>query len=344
MFTSLLLTLFASLRSWFRTRAALQIEILALRHQLTVLKRSRCGRLRLTSADRVFWVWLSGFWRNWHSALLIVKPETVIAWHRKGFRLYWAWKGRRGAPGRPTVTREVRELIRNMSRANPLWGAPRIHGELLKLGIEVSQATVAKYMARPRKPPSQTWRTFLNNHAKQLVSTDFFVVPTISYRILFVFIVLAHHRRRVVHFNVTAHPTSEWTAQQIAEAFPWDGAPRYLLHDRDAIYGDSFRQRVRGMGIREVRTAPRSPWQNPYAERLVGSIRRECLDHMLVFNEASLRRTLSSYLRYYGRSRTLLSLAKDAPEARAVQPPELGPVVELPEVGGLHHRYERRAA
>jgi putative transposase len=170
------------------------------------------------------------------------------------------------------------------------------------------------------------------------------VVPTISLRILFVFIVLAHHRRRVLHFNVTAHPTSEWTAQQIAEAFPWDSAPRYLLHDRDSIYGDSFRGRVRGMGIREVRTAPRSPWQNPYAERLVGSIRRECLDHMLVFNEAFLRRTLSSYLRYYGRSRTHLSLAKDAPEARVVQPPELGPVVELPEVGGLHHRYERRAA
>jgi len=242
------------------------------------------------------------------------------------------------------VSQEVRDLIRKMSLANPLWGAPRIHGELLKLGIEVSQATVAKYMARSRKPPSQTWRTFLNNHVKDLVSTDFFVVPTISFRVLFVFVVLAHHRRRVLHFNVTANPTAEWTAQQMAEAFPWDGAPRYLLHDRDSIYGDSFRQRVRGMGMREVRTAPRSPWQNPYAERLVGSVRRECLDHIVVFSESSLRRTLKSYFDYYLGSRTHLSLDKDSPEPRVVQPCELGTVVELPQVGGLHHRYERRAA
>lgn len=344
MFTLLFISAIASLQSCFRTRIELQIEILALRHQLTVLKRSQRGRIRLSAADRVFWVWLSRFWRNWRSTLLIVKPETVIAWHRKGFRLYWAWKSRRGIRGRPEVCQEIRDLIRKMSLANPLWGAPRIHGELLKLGIEVSQATVAKYMTRGRKPPSQTWRTFLNNHAKQIVSTDFFVVPTVNFRILFVFIVLAHHRRRLLHFNVTAHPTSEWAAQQIAEAFPWDSAPRYLLHDRDSIYGDSLRQRVRGVGMREVRTAARSPWQNPYAERLVGSIRRECLDHLLVFNEASLRRALTSYFRYYGRFRTHLSLAKDAPEARAVQPPELGPVVELAEVGGLHHRYERRAA
>ena len=231
-----------------------------------------------------------------------------------------------------------------MSLANPLWGAPRIHGERLKLGIELSQATVAKYMSRPTKPPSQTWRTFLSNHVKELVSTDFFVVPTISFRVLFVFVVLAHHRRRVLHFNVTAHPTSEWTGQQIAEAFPWDTAPRYLLHDRDLIYGDSFRQRVRGMGTREVLTAPRSPWQNPYSERLVGSIRRECLDHILVFSERALRRILQSYFDHYLRSRTHLALGKDAPESRPVQSPEVGPVVELPEVGGLHHRYERRAA
>jgi len=205
MFTCLLSALF-SIRAWFRTRAALQIEILALRHQLTVLKRSQRGRLRLHSADRVLWVWLSRFWSNWRSALLVVKPETVIAWHRKGFRIYWTWKSHQAAPGRPTVALEVRDLIRKMSLANPLWGAPRIHGELLKLGIEVSQATVAKYMARRQKPPSQTWRTFLNNHVKGLVSTDFFVVPTISFRVLFVFVVLAHHRRRLIHFNVTAIP------------------------------------------------------------------------------------------------------------------------------------------
>ncbi|MBZ5566017.1 MAG: integrase core domain-containing protein [Acidobacteriia bacterium] len=333
----------ASILSWFQTRASLQVEILALRHQVTVLKRSQRGRLRLNSADRLLWVWLCRFWANWRWALLIVKPETVIAWHRKGFRIYWTWKSHQAAPGRPTVPREVRDLIRKMSLVNPLWGAPRIHGELLKLGIELSQATVAKYMQRHPRPPSQTWRTFLDSHLKQLVSTDFFVVPALSFRILFVFVVLAHHRRRVIHFNVTAHPTSEWTAQQIAEAFPWDTAPRYLLHDRDSIYGDSFRQKVRGMAIREVLTAPRSPWQSPYVERLIGSIRWECLDHLIVFNESSLRRTLKSYFDYYHGARTHLSLEKDAPETRPVQPPELGSVVELPEVGGLH-RYERRAA
>lgn len=322
----------------------MQLENLALRHQLIVLKRSQRGRPRLDSADRWLWVWLSRFWSNWRSALLLVKPQTVIAWQRKGFRWYWRWKSRQSESGRPTINLEVRELIRKMSSANPLWGAPRIHGELLKLGIEVSQATVAKYMARQRKPPSQTWRAFLNNHMQQLVSTDFFVVPTVTFRVLYVFIVLAHDRRRLLHFNVTAHPTSEWTAQQMVEAFPWDHAPRYLLRDRDSIYEGSFRKRVRGMGIREVRTAPKSPWQNPYVERLVGSIRRECLDHVMVFNESSLRGLLDSYFAYYLEARTHLALGKDTPEPRAIQPPELGAVVEFPEVGGLHHRYERRAA
>ncbi len=241
------------------------MENLALRHQLIVLKRSQRGRLRLDSADRWLWIWLARFWSNWRSALLIVKPETVIAWHRQGFRWYWRWKSRHGEPGRPTIELEVRELIRKMSLANPLWGAPRIHGELLKLGIQVSQATVAKYMARQRRPPSQTWRTFLENHVQQLVATDFFVVPTVTFRLLYVFIVLAHDRRRLLHFNVTAHPTSEWTAQQLVEAFPWDSAPRYLLHDRDSIYEGAFRQRVRRMAIQEVLTAPRSPWQKAYA-------------------------------------------------------------------------------
>jgi len=343
MFASFLLSAFATVGSAFRTRAALQIEILALRHQLTVLQRSQRGRVLLTSADRLFWVGLCRLWSRWRTALLIVKPETVIAWHRRGFRWYWRWKSRRGEPGRPTIGREVRELIRQMSLANPLWGAPRMHGELRKLGLELSQTAVAKYMVRERKPPSQTWRTFLNNHVQQLVATDFFVVPTVSFRVLFVFVVLAHERRRLVHFNVTAHPTSEWTAQQMAEALPWD-APRYLLHDRDTIYGDSFRAKVRSLGMHEILTAPRSPWQNPYCERLVGSIRRECLDHVVILNEASLRRILKSYRDYYLRSRTHLALGKDAPESRLIQPPELGPVVEVPEVGGLHHRYERRAA
>jgi transposase InsO family protein len=341
---SLFFSLFVILRSSFQTRAALQVEVLALRHQINVLRRSHGGHVRVNRADRLLWVWLSRLWSGWRSFLVIVKPETVISWHRKGFRLYWTWKYSQGLPGRPQVSQEVRDLIRKMSLANPLWGAPRIHGELLKLGIEVTQATVAKYMARQQRPPSQTWGAFLSNHVKQLVSTDFFVVPTVSFRVLYVFVVLAHQRRRPLHFNVTANPTSEWTAQQLVEAFPWGNAPRYLLHDRDSIYEGSFRQRVRQMAIQEVLTAPRSPWQNPYAERLVGSIRRECLDHILVLNESSLRRILKSYFQYYLHSRTHLALAKDAPEPRAIQSPEVSAVVEIPEVGGLHHRYERRAA
>ena len=291
-----------TLRSCLRTRAGMYLEILALRHQLCVLQRRRNKRPSLRTADRLLWVMLSRLWTQWRSALVIVKPETVIAWHRKGFRLYWRWKSRGGKAGRPCVSREIRELIRQMSTANPLWGAPRIHGELLKLGIQISQATVAKYMMRQRKPPSQTWRTFLENHVQQLVAIDFLVVPTVSFRLLFVFVVLGHHRRHAMHFNVTAHPTAEWTGRQIAEAFPWDSAPRYLLHDRDCIYGAAFRQRVGELGIREVLTAPRSPWQNPCAERFIDSLRRECLDHIIVFNESSLRHILKAYFEYYEHS------------------------------------------
>ena len=265
-------SLFGALCCFFRTRAVLQLEIVALRHQINVLRRSQHGRVRLRAADRLFWTWLLRLWSGWRSALVIVKPETVIAWHRQGFRLYWSWKSRHGQPGRPELAKETRELIRRMSLANPLWGAPRIHGELLKLGLVLSQATVAKYMVRTRKPPSQTWRSFLNNHASQFASTDFFVVPTVTFRLLYVFIVLAHQRRQVIHFNVTTHPSSEWTARQIAEAFPWGSAPRYLLHDRDSIYAGRFHDQVGEMGIREVLTAPRSPWQSPYVERLIGSI------------------------------------------------------------------------
>jgi putative transposase len=322
----------------------MHIEILALRHQLAVLQRRTSRRPSLRTADRLLWVMLLRVWSQWRSALVIVKPETVIGWQRKGFRLYWRWKSRAGKSGRPCVSREIRELIRQMSTVNPLWGAPRIHGELLKLGIQVSQATVAKYMERQRKPPSQTWRTFLENHVKELVATDFLVVSTVSFRLLFVFIVLGHDRRRAIHFNVTAHPTAEWTARQIAEAFPWDSAPGYLLHDRDCIYGASFHHRIAELGIREVLTAPRSPWQNAYAERFIGSVRRECLDHIIVFNESCLRRILKAYFEYYEHSRTHLALKKDAPASRAVQPPSFGTVIELPQVGGLHHRYERRAA
>jgi putative transposase len=334
----------AIFRDSFRSRVGLQAEVLALRHQLLVLqRRNQKRRYQLSVFDRLLWVWLARFWADWKSALRIVKPETVIAWHRKGFRLYWRWKSR-PRHGRPPVTTEVRDLIRHISAANPGWGAPRIHGELGKLGIRVSETTVAKYMVRHRHPPSQTWRTFLANHVKELVSVDFFVVPTATFRLLFVFVILSHDRRRPVHFAVTSHPTAEWTAHQILQAFPWDTAPRYLLRDRDGIYGEVFRETAFGLGIKEVLCAPRSPWQNAYAERLIGSIRRECLDHVIVLHEPGLRRVLRSYFRYYTHSRTHLSLEKDAPTPRAVQPPEFGKVVELREVGGLHHRYERRAA
>jgi transposase InsO family protein len=225
-----------------------------------------------------------------------------------------------------------------------LWGAPRIHGELLKLGIDVSQATVTRYMVRHPKPPSQTWRTFLDNHVGGLVSIDFFVVPTATFAVLFVIIVLRHERRRIEHFGVTAHPTADWVAQQIREAFPWNTAPRYLIRDRDGAYGQSFRSTVMAVGVEEVVTAPRSPWQNPYVERLIGSVRRECLNHVIVLNERHLRRILVSYLDYYHRSRTHLSLGKDTPEGRSVQSSGTGKVVAFPQVGGLHHRYERLAA
>jgi len=231
-----------------------------------------------------------------------------------------------------------------MSRANPLWGAPRIHGELLKLGIEVSQTTVSKYMIRHRKPPSQTWRTFLKNHAQDIVSVDFFTVPTATFRVLFVFLVLSNQRRRIVHFNVTDSPSAVWTGQQIVEAFPWDTAPRYMLRDRDGKYGEDFIRRVESMGIKEVLITARSPWQNPYVERVVGSIRRECLDHAIIFNERHLRRVLREYFKYYHGSRTHLGLEKDCPRPRSIENPDLGSVQSEPMVGGLHHRYFRQAA
>jgi putative transposase len=340
----ILLHLLDSVLNNLRSRATLQFEIIALRHQLEVLQRNRPARVRLSRLDRVFWILLYRLWPCCLDAVVIVKPETVIAWHRRGFRAFWSWKSRPRKIGRPLVPADVRGLIHRMCRENPLWGAPRIHGELLKLGIEISQAAVSKYMIRRPKPPSQTWRTFLRNHVGCLASVDFFVVPTATFRLLFVFIVLHHGRRSIVHFGVTAHPTSHWASQQIREAFPWETAPRYLIRDRDGSYGAVFVSRLQGMGINEVLAAPRSPWQNAYVERVIGSIRRECLDHIIVLNERHLRRILSSYVDYYHRSRTHLSLEKDCPEPRPVHPPDAGKVIAFPQVGGLHHRYERLAA
>lgn len=242
------------------------------------------------------------------------------------------------------MSREVRDLIRRMSSANPLWGAPQIVGEPGKIGIDVAKSTVERYMVRRRKPPSATWRAFLKNHVNEIVAVDFFVVPTIRNQVLFVFLVLAHERRRVVHFNVTTNPTARWAAQQIVEAFPWDDPPKYLLRDRDKIYGATFRSRVTGMGLEEILTAPRSPWQNPFVERLVGSIRRECLDHVIVVNERHLKRILGEYFQYYHRWRTHQALDMDCPEPRELDAVHRGRVVEIPELGGLHHHYERSAA
>ncbi|TFH40335.1 MAG: integrase [Lysobacterales bacterium] len=335
--------IFRALLSAYKSRESLILENAALRHQITVLQRN-CTRPALRWRDRAFWDLLSCLWPDWRRSLFIVQPDTVVSWHRKGFRFYWRWKSRYRWPGRPRVPREVRELIREMSRANPLWGAPRIHGELLKLGIEVSQATVSKYMVKPEHRPSQSWQTFLTNHARDIVSIDFFTVPTATFKVLYVFLVLDNARRRIIHFNVTTNPTAAWTGQQIIEAFPWDTAPEYLVRDRDGIYGSDFTRRVAAMGIEQIRTARRSPWQNPYVERVIGSIRRECLDHMIVIDERHLRRVLRKYVDYYHRSRTHLGLEKDCPETRPIESVEMGDIRAGPVLGGLHHRYSRRAA
>ncbi len=247
----------------FRNRGELALENLALRQQLAVL-RAKKKRPRVRPVDRIFWVWLSRLWSNWRSALLIVQPETVVRWNKQGFKLYWRWKSRPKTAGRPPIEIEIRNLIRRMCRENPSWGAPRVHSELCLLGYDVSETTVDKYMIRHRKPPSQTWRTFLDNHLRDIVGVDFFTMPTATFRILFTFIILRHDRRRVVHFNVTEHPTAEWTAQQIVEAFPENEAPRFLIRDRDGIYGQYFQTRVANMGIEEVVCARRSPWQKDH--------------------------------------------------------------------------------
>jgi transposase InsO family protein len=270
--------------------------------------------------------------------MLIVRADTLIRWHRAGFRTYWRWKSR-SRLGRPRIDRELRALIRRMNAENPLWGAPRIHGELLKLGFEVAQSTVATYMVKRRGPPSQTWRTFLRNHAPDIAAIDLFVVPTINFGLLYGFVIIRIARRDFVWVNVTAHPTAEWVARQLTEAFPWQETPRHLIRDRDATYGRAFLNRIRAMGIRDHPTAPRSPWQNGYAERLIGSIRRECLDRVVATGEAQLRRILWRYADYYNRARTHRSLAKDCPAHRPTQ--STGTITSSPVLGGLHHVYAR---
>jgi len=338
-----LFLLFSFLQSGFRNRTELVSENLALRQQLAILKRER-PHARLRRRDRLFWEYLSSVWPRWRESLIVVKPETVVRWHRKGFALYWTHLSKHCGAGRPGTGKEIRELVRKMANANPTWGSPRIHGELLKLGIKISERSVARLLPKKRTPPSQTWHTFLDNHVKDLVSIDFFVVPTATFRILFVLVVLAHDRPRVAHFNVTEHPTARWTGEQMIQAFPDGTEPKYLLRDRDSIYGEEFRERIQAIGIEEITTAPRSPRQNPFCERLIGSVRRDCLNHVIILGESHLRKILARYFDYYHKYRTHLSLDKDAPERRPIQDAKLGEVTEIPEVGGLHHHYERRAA
>jgi transposase InsO family protein len=322
----------------FKSKRRLEAENLALRHQLNVLRRKVRGRILLTNSDRWFFVQLYRWFPSILQVLTVVRPETLVRWHRAGFRCYWRWKSRsRG--GRPQIEADLRALIRRMNRENPLWGAPRIQGELLKLGFEVAQSTVAKYMIGRLGPPSQGWRTFLRTHAPDIAAIDMFVVPTIGFKLLYGIVIMRLDRRRLVWTNVTTNPTAEWIARQITEAFPWDQAPRYLRRDRDRSYGAIVRRRLQAMGIRDHPTVPRSPWQNGHVERLIGSVRRECPDHIVVVGEASLRRTLKAYARYYNEIRTHRSLDKDAPEARPIQ--VTGMICSRPVLGGLHHHYVR---
>jgi transposase InsO family protein len=302
----------------FRSRAALEAEVLVLKQQIIVLRRGKPNRMPFLAVDRFVLSWACRLFPKAHDALAIVRPDTVVRWHRAGFRLFWRWKSRRRL-GRPAVPTEIRQLIREMSIANPLWGAPRIHGELLRLGIDVGQTSIAKYMVRRRRPPSQGWKTFLRNHANGIAAMDLFVVPTVSFRLLYGLLIMGHGRRQILWLGVTAQPTAEWIANQLTAACGWEQLPRYLIRDRDACYGDIFVRRVRSLGIRDHPTSARSPWQNGYAERLIGSIRRECLDHFVVVGEQHLRHLLMCYMTYYNVMRTHLSLGKDAPVRRLIQ-------------------------
>jgi transposase InsO family protein len=323
---------------YFKSRQRLEAEILILRHQLNVLQQRAPRRLNLRWADRALFIWLYRRCPRILDAITIVRPETVVRWHGMGFAAYWRWKScKRG--GRPRIAKDVRDLIRRMSLENPRWGATKLHGELLKLGIDVAQSTVSIYMVPRQDRPLQTWKTFLRNHMEGIASIDFFMVPTIAFQQLFAFLVLSHERRRLLWFAVTSNPTAEWLARQITEAFPWDSAPKYLIRDNDKAYGVAFRTRVRAMGIRDRPISFRSPWQNGYVERLIGSIRRECTDYLIVFNAEHLRRILAKYAAYYNEVRTHVSLGKDAPFTRSIE--RYGDIVAYPILGGLHHRYAR---
>jgi putative transposase len=338
---SIIIAGYQLVRALFRSQLQLAAENLAMRQQLAILVR-KAPRPKLLWRDRIFWLATRRLFASWATWLVIVKPDTVVRWHCTGFRLFWRWKSR-GKPGRPPISRKVIALIQQMARENVTWGAPRIQAELHLLGHDIAQATVAKYMPRSWKPPSPTWKTFLRNHAGSLVSIDFFVVPTATFRLLYGFLILAHERRRILHFNGTAQPSAAWVCRQFREAFPFDSAPEYLIRDRDGTYGQAVSRCLEALGIEEVLTAPQSPWQNPYCERLIGTLRRELLDHVIVVCEDHLKKLLREFITYYHSSRTHRSLEQNAPDPRVVEMPHQGEVIALPYVGGLHHRYARAA-
>ena len=336
---ALLIFLLRLLASPFRPTSRLEAENAALRHQLMVVQRKVRGRVEFTNSDRLFFIQLYRWFPSILKVVTIMRPETLVRWHRAGFRRYWRWKSR-NLGGRPPIDAGLRALIRRMSIENWLWGAPRIHGELLKLGFAVAQSTVAKYMARlDGSPPGQRWGTFVRNHMPHIAAMDLFVVPTFGFNLLYVLVIVRLARRELVWINVTSHPTADWIAQQITEAFPWNEAPRYLIRDRDAIYGATVTRRLRAMGIRDKPIAPGSPWQNSFAERLIGTIRRECVDHVVAWSEQHLRQIVKSYANYYNSARTHGSLDKEAPVSRPVQ--RIGRIVSHAMVGGLHHQYVR---
>jgi transposase InsO family protein len=322
----------------FKARCRLQAENLLLRYQLNIALRRAPPRFRLRGMDRALLVWMTRICPELLDLVQVVKSETILRWHRAGFAAYWRWKSRKRA-GRPKIDQALRDLIQCMSRENPLWGAPRIHGELLMLGFDVAQSTVSKYLVRGRAPPSQSWKTFLRNHAQAIAAIDMGVVPTLTFERLFALLILGHGRRQLLWFEVTRYPTAEWLARQITEAFPWSSAPDYLVRDNDGAYGHVFTRRLRAMGIRDRPISPGSPWQNGHAERLIGTVRRECLDRMLIFGERHLRCVLASYAAYYNQVRTHLALDKNAPLGRAVQRSD--GIVSIPILGGLHHEYVR---
>jgi len=341
-----LLSLVAAVRVLFRSRAEAALEVLALRQQVAVLKRKR-PRPELNAADRLFWTMLRRWWSRWKDVLIVVKPETVVGWHRAGFRLYWRWRSRpRG--GRPKVTEEIRLLIRRLGEENPGWGAPKIHGELQKLGFVVDERTVARYLRgiRRRGDPAKRWLTFLRNHREAIAAFDFFTVPTVTFKLLYCFFVIEHGRRRILHFNVTFHPTAAWVVQQLREAFPEAGPHQYVIFDHDAIFCDEVVGLLKATGLTPKRTSVQAPWQNGIAERWVGGCRREMRDHIIPINEKHLRRLVGDYVAYFHDDRTHDSLAKDTPHHRPVEerPSAEGTVLSHPRLGGLHHRYSWRQA